>query len=177
MISILFMMFSHHFFLQVPLKSLLSGCFDGLTRIKFVDITSVNDFIFLPQYFSQKPADFSHKVMVGGLNSALSIYSIGGKVQFQHIGKFAGYVKDQVGSAISKTLSSFFGGNSSIMGTSDKPLDVLFEEISLPSILDFEDSKRRILRLSIEPRGKLVAAADSLGRVLLFDTRLNCIVR
>ena len=42
----------------------------------------------------------------------------------------------------------------------------------ITSTLDFaESNKRRIVRISLDPTGKLLAAADTLGRVLLFDMR------
>jgi hypothetical protein len=49
--------------------------------------------------------------------------------------------------------------------------------VPLASLIDWEDAKRRVLRLSLSPKGDLVAAADSLGRVTLYDVRVNAIVR
>ena len=49
--------------------------------------------------------------------------------------------------------------------------------ISVASLLDFEDVKRRILRVSLAPSGLLVAAADNVGRVSLYDLRMNVVVR
>lgn len=131
----------------------------------------------------------SHSVLVSGINASLSLYNIGGTRQFQHLGKFAGYVKEKVGSAITKTFTSIFGFNSSNKSNSDLDLDdsvsstmrdennMNIKEKAVSSLFDFDDPKRRILRITIDPSGKYVATADSLGRVTLFDTRLCCIIR
>ena len=47
----------------------------------------------------------------------------------------------------------------------------------IASLIDFEDPKRKILRLRLSPSGELLAAADSLGRVTLYDVHLNVVVR
>lgn len=147
---------------------------DGIVKFKIIESTALSDFVFLPSHsFSssyEASLDISHCVLTSGINHSLSLYTIGGKLHFQHLGKLAGYVKDKVGSAVSKTLSAFFGGSSRV----DK---LESETTTLTSHVDFEDPKRRILRLSIDPREKLVAAADSLGRVSLYDTRVNSLVR
>lgn len=116
-------------------------------------------------------------ILVGGMNHALSAYCIGGKLKFQHLGKLAGYVKDQVENVITKTFFSFFSSPAVSPNMSANGQAPEVEEKALTSQLDFKDPKRRILRLSIESQGKLIAAADSLGRVTLYDTRLNAIIR
>jgi WD40 repeat protein len=141
-------------------------------KFKLIDHNDVNDLILLPSahiysIFDESSAA-STSLLVGGLEPTLSLYSIGGKQHFQHLGKLASFVRERVGTAITKTvgsaLNSFFGGGS------DKQEDEI-DHTPITSILDFNDPKRRIIRLSIDPYGKLIAAADGIGRVLLFDVR------
>lgn len=166
------------FSVQIPLKNIFNSGDDGIGKFKFVENCQLNDFVFLPNNLlrGSRQADVSHCMLLGGFSPSISLHHIGGKLQFQTFSRLA---REKVGTAISKTLSSFFGNN--ISNPSPPPdksrmADVV-EEINLVSSFDFEDPKRRIIRMSIDPRGKLVAAADSLGRVTLFDTRTQGIVR
>jgi hypothetical protein len=137
----------------------------------------VNDFAVLPAPYLSSIFDADSNspltsFVVSGIEPSMSLYTVGGKQHFQHFGKLASYVRDKVHSAISKTvgsaLVSFFGSNS----TGNEQTEEGEDYTPLSSILDFQESdKRRILRLSLSPGGKLIAAADSLGRVLLFDAR------
>ena len=110
-------------------------------------------------------------------------------------------IKDKVSKAISKnitgTFSSFFGfgkdqkdqkdSNSSqnpgqnpgspVPEVTPPTNQLKLEQLSSNASYEFKDSNRRIMRMSIDPSGKLVATADSLGRVMLFDTRLHCMIR
>ncbi len=165
---------------------------------KFAEHVSLNDFVFCPMIYSPSIFDLdggnngaSHSVLVSGMNSALSLYNLGGKLHFQDFDKLTGYAKEKVSSMLSKSFMSLFSSltSSSSSTTSandaakarhdrtEDPLKVEERAITLTSMLDFQDAKRRILRLSVEPFGSLVAAADSLGRVTLYDTGTNCIVR
>lgn len=137
----------------------------------------VNDFTvlsspYLSSLFDTDSNNTLTSFIVSGIEPALSLYTVGGKQQFQHFGKLASYVRDKVHSAISKTvgsaLISFFGS-----GSNNEQVEEGEDFTPITSVLDFNESeKRRILRLSLSPGGKLIAAADSLGRVLLFDSRL-----
>jgi hypothetical protein len=175
----LWILYESGFLLSIPMQQLLQGELEGLVKFKLVEETPVHDFVFLPTVYSSSIFEIpdkriSHSVLICGMNSALSIYNIGGPPQFQNIGKLAGYVKERVSSVISKTITSFFSFSNSVKAESI----LVPDHTTLTSSLDFEDSKRRILRLSMEPScGKLIAAADSLGRVTLYDTRLNSIIR
>jgi hypothetical protein len=148
---------------QVPVSHLLGGSSLAryYIRFKLIDVTTVNDFTILPQSFTGSLFDIdtpapTSTFIVSGIQPSLSLYTIGGKQQFQHLGKLASYVKDRVGSALSKTvgsaLVSFFGsgsggGNSTMHETSDED-----EYTAISSVLDFEESdKRTILRLSVSP--------------------------
>eukprot|EP01034_Spumella_vulgaris_P032501 gene32501-40111_t len=122
------------------------------------------------------------------MNCALSLYNLGGKLHFQDFDKLTGYAKEKVSTLLSKSFMSLFSSLTSSTSSSDTaknsrydksedPQKVEDKAITLTSMQDFQDAKRRILRLSVEPFGTLVAAADSLGRVTLYDTRTNYIVR
>jgi len=174
----LWILYESGYLISIPMQQLLQGQLDGLVKFKLVEDSPVHDFVFLPFLYSSSIFEvpdkrISHTVLISGMNAALSVYNIGGPPQFQNIGKLAGYVKERVSTVISKTITSFFFSSSA---KAESITDA--DHTTLTSSLDFEDSKRRILRLSMEPTcGKLVAAADSLGRVTLYDTRLNTIIR
>lgn len=175
----LWILYESGFLISIPMQQLLQGQIEGLVKFKLVEESPVHDFVFLPSLYSSSIFEvpdkrITHSVLICGMNAALSIYNIGGPPQFQNIGKLAGYVKERVSTVISKTITSFFSFSNNTKVESIVDAD----HTTLISSLDFEDSKRRILRLSMEPScGKLVAAADSLGRVTLYDTRLNSIIR
>lgn len=211
-------------------------------HIKFncIESNTMNDFTFLPynglsfctidipRKHMYENDHITHSLLVAGQYNAMSIYTIGGILKFQHLGKLAEYVKDSLETAVSSTIMSLFGNrnkpkifkNKSINNNNnkntksnnissssssssnnkngphshtnhattaatdcdddecDQPPPEPIEQRSLTSQLDFEDSKRRILRVSLDPQcGRLVATADGLGRVCLYDTRLNAMVR
>jgi Rab3 GTPase-activating protein regulatory subunit N-terminus len=167
----------------IPMQALTSSTGDtkdyyGLVTFKLVDHEMLNDFCISQSIYSSsifeayqaERADSTHSIFVGGMNSCLSVYNVGGAQQFQHMGKLAGYVKERVSGMISKTFRSFFSSGGS--GESSKD-----NEVPITSLLDFEDPKRRILRLSADPSGSLLAAADNVGRVTLYDARINSVVR
>ena len=144
----------------------------------------MSDFVVLPFVYSpgifnlEGTSDVVHSLLVAADSDAsLSMYNIGGKQQFQHLGKLGSYLKNQVSSAISKTFKNIFTlgaiSSSSEKGNSIKPAS----SVALASLIDFEDPKRKVLRMKLDPSGELVAAADNLGRVTLYDIRLNIIVR
>lgn len=49
--------------------------------------------------------------------------------------------------------------------------------LTLQPMLQFFDTKRRILRLSVDPFHTLIATADALGRVELYDINADCFIR
>ena len=173
----------------------LVGELDAAVKYKFVEDTVVNDFAILPSVYnpanlfaSSGAVDATHSIIVAGTgDAALSLYNLGGRQRFQHLGKFGSYVKDRIGTAISSIFGSVagkmgFGGGQAISHDGDDETCKYSDLTKLPdtavaSMLDFEDSKRRILRLSIDPGGKLLAAADTLGRVTLYDMRLHSFIR
>ena len=171
-------LYENKFIVSIPISHLL-GATGTMSRyylkFKLMDQTEVMDFVVLPEPFSMNIFDAemnapNNSFVVVGVEPSLSLYNIGGKQHFQHLGKLASYVRERVSSAISKTVSnalvSFFGSG----GGPEPPEEEDYTPIT--SSLDFvESSKRRICRVSLDPTGKLLAAADTLGRVLLFDMR------
>ena len=132
----------------------------------------------------------AHSFLVAGDTNAMSVYRLSHKLHFQDADKLKQYVKSKMGSLLGRSLSSFFGysspSSSSLPshGEIESP-EVLINRVeqravTLTSVMDFQDTKRRIMRLSLDPCGSgLVAAADSLGRVTLFDSHSNssCVIR
>lgn len=145
-------------------------------------LKDVSDFVVLPQVYRPGVFDLSGQtdatyslLVAGDSDAALSLYNIGGKQQFQHLGKLGSYVKNQLTSVISKTFQNLLGfGSSSLVREDGK---TALAAVALASQIDFEDTKRKVLRLRLCPDGDLVAAADSLGRVTLYDVHSNIIVR
>lgn len=171
--------------MQVPIESIIDGTGNHSSSFQLVEnVTDVSDFVVLPFVYSpgifslEGLSDAAHSLLVAADSDAsLSMYNIGGKQQFQHLGKLGSYLKNQVSSAISKTFQSIFtmgaASSSAEKGNRIKPA----ASVALASLIDFEDPKRKVLRMKLDPSGELVAAADSLGRVTLYDIRLNVIVR
>ena len=168
---------------QIPIASIVAGSEDNFLSYKFVEsLTTLSDFVVLPLVYRTSAfdlvghSDSTHTLLVAGdSEAALSLYNVGGKQKFQHLGKLGSYLKSQVTSMISKTFHDLIGFRSSpVLGK------VEFSKataVGLASLMDFEDSKRKILRLRLSPTGDLVAAADSLGRVTLYDAQLNVVIR
>ena len=111
--------------------------------------------------------------MQGGISPSLSMFNLGGNQQFQHIGKLAGYVRAKVSGMISNSVNSLYKRFTDKQST--KSNDTAPQPIS--SVVDFDDKKRRILRMTVDPYNKLIATCDSVGRVLLYDKRLLCVIR
>jgi hypothetical protein len=137
---------------------------------------------------AESDAASAHSFLVAGDTNAMSMYRLGHKLHFQDADKLKQYVKSKMGSLLGRSLSSFFGypSPSSPLGHGEiESVDALINRVeqkavTLTSLMDFQDTKRRIMRLSLDPCGSgLVAAADSLGRVSLFDSHngLSCVIR
>lgn len=117
-----------------------------------------------------------------------------------NVNKLVTNIKEKVSKAISKNItgsfSSFFGFGKEKEAVESKDVTVKdtnqaasateailptnqlkLQHLSSDASYEFHDSKRRIMRMSLDPSGKLVATADSLGRVMLFDSRLHCMIR
>lgn len=128
-------------------------------------------------------------ILTGGFNSTLSYHHLMATQPAVSMGKLISHIKSKVTKAVSQTVnnafSSFFGiGSSSSGGTvsdhssGSAPISkVKVDKKEAVASYRFNDSKRRILRLSIDPTNKLIATADTLGRVMLFDCRVHCMVR
>ncbi len=113
-------------------------------------------------------------VVVSGFNPALSMYNVGGELYFQYFqqcGKVLEYYKEVITNNVTNSVNSILPQIASIFGVepegnanknqiTDKPMT---------TILEFDDLKRKIFRIIIDPESRLIASADSLGRVLLFD--------
>lgn len=151
----------------------------SITKFKLVDYPEVNDFLVLPftQTFSTYENEVvgTHSVIISGYQPTLSVYNICPETTDQEFGKLTGYVKSKVGGMLSKTFFSFF--NSGVTETQATSNEQPAGYIPLRPVINFEDEKRRILRLSIDPSGKFVAGADGLARVLLFDRRTARVIR
>lgn len=127
-----------------------------------------NDFIFLGNVSYATLLDagssdtrFGTCILAGGQDPSISLYNIS---------KQAKNMRDKLASTITKSvsnaLSSFFGANEKAP-----------EEASTAAVYHFSDPKRIVLRLSIDPSLQLIATADSLGRVMLYDKRLFAVIR
>lgn len=127
-------------------------------------------------------------VLTGGFNSTVSYHHLVVPQPAASVGRLITHLKNKVSKAVSQSVnnafSSFFGLNSSSV---PEPTPAPAAAVPTPKArLDLRqastgyqmnDGKRRILRLSADPTGKLIATADTLGRVMLFDSRVHCMVR
>jgi hypothetical protein len=144
----------------------------------------LNDFVFcprihMPSVFRVDPYEStaSHCILVGGFNSALSLYNLGGKHHIEEFGKLVGGKKEKSGSIFTKALSLFASSSDKKNDKSQQTAKLDGKTVTMNAQVNFQDGKRRIIRLSMDPTGQFVAAADALGRVTLFSTSCNCVVR
>lgn len=114
-------------------------------------------------------------VFVVGLNSSISLYNFGCNQHFEHFGKLANYVKEKVTNVISKTFSSIV--ESIKPSSTTKLLNKLEYDKAVSSVMDIKDASRRILRIYPDPSGRYLGLVDVLGRALLFDIKINTIIR
>ncbi len=194
----LWVMFAKGLLVQLLTHELLVGHNDeNHVKYKFVENTVVTDFVvlstlYMPSIFGEydeskesSEAAGTHSLLISGRSDAhdmggggaLSMYTVGGKQYFQHLGKLGNFVKTQVISTISRAFQSFLPVSAHMPGRSNAAQASTTQAIA--SLVDFEDPKRHVLRLCQDPSGSLVAAGDSLGRVVLYDSSvgLNVVIR
>jgi hypothetical protein len=136
---------------------------------------------------SQLPAT-GLRLIVSGFNSALCLFEIDLKRIRKDFKRQQQYEK--AGNPNGSITKSFFSFVASGLGYNSTTTDsgntkstdgtVWNRQVRIVSLLpkmQFFDEKRRILRLSMDPFKSLVACADTLGRVTLFDTHMECIIR
>lgn len=158
----------------------------GITRLRIVDQNVANDFLFLPHafhsLFDSATSDRQKKrIIVAGIDKSLALVEIGDCISGGLSGRPVTPKKEKARSF----FSSFFGAPNSSnpstpRGQSPVPTDIgnLSQAISEVSpLVVFDDPKRRILRVTVDPTGKLVATADNVGRVMLFDLRIFSAIR
>lgn len=131
-------------------------------------------------------------ILVGGKDHSVAVYNLGVATRAQDSDKTGSAMKESAVNLISKSVMSMYysfvgsGGNgtesanSGSQYTRETKADharVHDRAINVLSELDFQDPKRRILRLSADPSSRLVASADALGRVMLFDCTIQAFVR
>ncbi len=135
------------------------------------------------------------RIFVTGFNSAVCIYDIDMKKvrkEFRRNMSQDGKDKSGAGSTAASITKSFFSLVSAMSGISSdasgsggskkKEVDISHWNrstrcITLSPKLSFLDGKRRILRVSMDPFKSLIGCADTLGRVTLFDTRAETMIR
>ena len=191
----LWAMFAKGLLVQIVIHDFLVGYNDeNCVKYKFVENTVFNDFVVLPTvyassifgvYEESKLVDTgttgTHSLLIAGRSDAhdmggggaLSLYNVGGKQHFQHLGKLGNFVKTQVSTAISRAFQSLLPSTTAQTSGKSNATQAALTTKVLASLVDFEDPKRHVLRLSQDPSGVLVAAADSLGRVVLYDSSLG----
>lgn len=129
-------------------------------------------------------------VFAAGLESSLAVYNLGGVVFASEAERSAASVRESAVNLLSKSVMSLYswygGGNAAGTGTGDgtaageKKTDqqrVQESTLVVAAKVQFLDTKRRVLKLSADPGGVYIAAADSLGRVTLYDTQVGAVVR
>ena len=189
----LWILYDKGFLVQNTIDDMLRGQDRSSVIFTLVENTLINDFEVLsttyvpPSVFGLGPnsqyrvgdrdeeisSSHCHSVLIAGISDAqdiggggaLSLYNIGAKQHFQHLGKVGSYVKSQVGAVLNRAFQSFS------LRTPEVTTGKLTSK-TLVSLVDFEDPKRQILWLTLDPSGSLIAAADSLGRVLLYDSSI-----
>lgn len=128
----------------------------------------------IPAFITTAPAV---SVFTVGKESAMGLYNLGGVILNPESDKNAS-VRE---SAVNLLSKYFFGSSDSSTAnqTERKPDSVRVQEctVTVAARLEFKDAKRRVLKLSADPTGSLIAASDVLGRVTLFDSNICAVVR
>ena len=189
----LWVLYDKGFLVQNTIGDMLLGQDGSSVIFTLVENTLINDFEVLstvyvpPSVFGLGPncqhrmgngeeeisPSHCHSVLIAGISDAqdiggggaLSLYNIGAKQHFQHLGKMGSFVKSHVSAVLTRAFQSL-----SLL--TPPPTTGKLTSKTLASLVDFEDPKRQIMRLTLDPSGTLVAAADSLGRVLLYDSSI-----
>ncbi len=146
----------------------------------------MDDFILYPRRTGYGAALFDidakdhMRAMVVGRDSSLVIYEL-----FANSSNVA--EDEQRGSkdklaGFSKSFYSILSVMSGYIETTRKTLDdgcirYRSKMFVAKCVSVLEDEKRRVFRVSADPRGCLAASADSLGRVLLYDLHTESVVR
>lgn len=116
-------------------------------------------------------------VFTVGKESAMGLYNLGGVVLNPENDKNTSVRESAV-----NLLSKYFFGtsdNNASNAAERKPDAVRVQDctVTVAARLEFKDAKRRVLKLSADPSGSLIAASDILGRVTLFDCNIYAVVR
>ena len=149
-------------------------------RYKLIGHGDCSDFVILPFLFKATTDELrvnnsKKSVLVcGGSQSSFSLYRLSETDQFENLGKLAGFVREQVTYAITKTVGTALF--TLLGGVVTSELEKEDSYLPLQSYADFQDS-RRITRVWLDAGGRYVAAADDLGRVLLLDGRTFAVIR
>jgi hypothetical protein len=133
-------------------------------------------------------------VFSAGSEASWALYNLGGALFSQENEKGSTTVRESAVNLLSKGVMSLYnwyggssdasnGNNSSSGGgnaAADKKSDTARVQectLTVTARIEFLDPKRRILKLSADPSGSYIAAADILGRVTLFDCTICAVVR
>jgi hypothetical protein len=131
-------------------------------------------------------------VFAAGTESSMALYNLGGVLFDSEKDRGGASMRESAVNLLSKSVMSlynWYGGSNSAnsttaasgdTGSSEKKSDLQkVQEATLTVFakVSFLDPKRRVLKLSADPAGVYIAAADSLGRVTLFDTHVCAVVR
>jgi hypothetical protein len=126
---------------------------------------------------------FKKNIVIAGLGSSLSLCNIGisGLSAKSRVG---GFGREKSPKTLGSTIASFFAGgsqagsnSSSSGGQQGSAAGQGVDHLEVSPTLVFDDSNRKILRMAVDPHGKLIATADLVGRVILFDARLFHAIR
>jgi hypothetical protein len=132
-------------------------------------------------------------VFAAGTESSMALYNLGGVLFDSEKDRGGASMRESAVNLLSKSVMSlynWYGGSSNSAnspttgnteaGANEKKSDLQkVQEATLTVVakVSFLDPKRRVLKLSADPAGVYIAAADSLGRVTLFDTHVCAVVR
>ena len=143
----------------------------------------------------------SVSVLAAGKDSTMALYNLGTVVVSRDASAVTvSSVRESAVNLLSKSVMSFYnsfmsgdGNNNSNSATNSSSnaatVNTTVSEHKTDAVrvqdaalivaprMEFRDSKRRVLKLSVDPSGSLIAAADALGRVTLFDTHICAVVR
>jgi hypothetical protein len=174
----------------------LNGRFSEAYGFQLSDIQVAHDMVIFP-YFDTAESIWEHweeveeqqqrvKIFVSGFQSASALYALDLPQVLKQARLKQNKDSSNNSSSLSKTFFSMVSAAITTKGSNSGSSKTVKDERTwnrsvrcsvLTASSSFIDTKRRILRISIDPYSTLIAGADTLGRVTLYDLQGECAIR
>ncbi|CAM9897532.1 unnamed protein product, partial [Choristocarpus tenellus] len=149
----------------------------SFAKLQLEGQTEITDVVACPAppgLFELRPDRCTHLLLTSGVSPALALYPIGSEVRTIGLASLAWAVASKVTALTTGAIGGIFG-LVGLWGRGSRSTEDENGATPAPLVLRWdgalEDHRRRVTQLCVDPSGRLVAAADDYGRVLLVDCR------